>query len=233
MTNDIPQRFQSVLTKKNNESKLSIGLLDTRFINEPLINDLDLNNNKITNLKDAEAEFDAINKLQLDYQVKSLEEKLATAIREKERQFFEKFVLVDNSIETMTQTLMKINNLLIKKEAQEKPFYIHTFEINESPTVDIIRVMPYMRNFNYAIIRILILGYRKYKNGIIDFTKKLYFDINSAWSHLQLLNSNATLHFYEILKNEKDSELGLFMFRINNKPTTFGTTIKVIYSRSS
>ena len=49
MTNDIPQRFQSVLTKKNNESKLSIGLLDTRFINEPLINDLDLNNNKITN----------------------------------------------------------------------------------------------------------------------------------------------------------------------------------------
>ena len=151
-------------------------------------------------------------------------------IEDKEKELLAKIVLIDSSIESLTQALMKINNLLIKKEV-DKPFYIHTFEIHESPGGDFIRILPYTRNYNYAIHRILILGYRKSKSGFVDSTKKTYYDINSAFCHLNLLHENATLQFYEVFESEKDADLGLYLHRINSKPSTFGNMIKVIYSK--
>ncbi len=87
MTNDIPQRFQAVLTKKNNDNKINIGFLDSRFINEPINDNLDVNNNRIMNVKDAENEFDAINKIQLDFYVKSLDTKFAKAHDQQKLEF--------------------------------------------------------------------------------------------------------------------------------------------------
>ena len=66
------KRFQSSSQEKGNPST-SLSSLDMRFFNmnsqETLNSDIDMNSNKITNLKDGTEDNDAVNKQQLDYKV--------------------------------------------------------------------------------------------------------------------------------------------------------------------
>ena len=297
--NDIPQRFQSVLTKKNNESKLSIGLLDARFINEPLLNDFDVNNNKITNLKDAENEFDAINKIQLDYYVKSNERKLQklisegeeilkSKIEEQEQHILNKIIeprdidmnskriinlappvtprepvtleYLNRQVADLLKIINDIRNRItvIADKSLEldikvnDAFYIHTFEITDSSNVDVVKVMPYFKYYTYVIQKILVkkaqssgVRGRIINSGVPSSDSKLiiiagvpssdskviFYDLNSVWCNSQLVKNNATIEFYEVVESDQDSDLGLYMQRINNKPAAFCNTIKVIYSK--
>ena len=47
MTNDVPIRYQTNLSKRNKDDKRSMVILDNRYINEPIEDSLDMNNNKI------------------------------------------------------------------------------------------------------------------------------------------------------------------------------------------
>ena len=58
--NEVPIRYQTNLCQKNTENKISMAILDNRFVNEPVQNELDMNYNKIVNLKEPDNLLDAV-----------------------------------------------------------------------------------------------------------------------------------------------------------------------------
>ena len=216
----------SQITEENNSITLTQVTQQIKNALNNIQENLDLNNNKITNLKDAETEFDAINKMQLDYYVKSLETKLIKSLEDKEKDLLTKISDLLKVIQDIRNRMTVIVDKTLELEIKFiDAFSIHTFQINESPQGDIIRVMPYLRNYTYAIHKILI------RRLDAKTSKVISYDINSAWSNQQLLKSNATIQFYEVVESDDASDLGLYMHRLNNKPVAFGNTIKVMYSK--
>ena len=234
--------FISQITEESNSVTLTQV---SQQINNALNNiqqNIDMNNNRIINLKDAENEFDAINKIQLDYYVKSLVTKFAKAHDQQKLEFEQ----------VLTTTKLEFTKLLEEK-VKEIPeshdnkvgiisvpnkYYYFTFELPENPKVDVEKILGFQTGYTFLIHSILIQkrkvvieeGSRKVSKGLTH----RYYNINSTWAINYLKEANCIINFFQLFEEEKDSALfgtaGLYMQRINKKPIEFGNYIKVAYS---
>jgi hypothetical protein len=104
------KRFLASSDEKLN-SGASLNTLDMRFFNmhsqETLNNDIDMNNNKITNLKDGSSDNDAVNKKQLDEKVDTI---IFANLSTDVRWLQDRHVLPDTFNTQIGQLLTRINS---------------------------------------------------------------------------------------------------------------------------
>ena len=223
--------FISQTTEENNN--LTFAQVNQQIYNalNNIQQNIDMNNNKIINLKDAENEFDAINKIQLDYYVKSLDTMFEQVLTTTKLEFTK---LLEEKVKEIPESHdNKVGIISVPNK-----YYYFTFELPENPRFDLEKILGFQTGYTFLIHSILIQkrkvvieeGSRKVSKGLTH----RYYNINSTWAINYLKEANCIINFFQLFEEEKDSALfgtaGLYMQRINKKPIQFGNYIKVAYS---